>query len=426
MITERGSQVIDVINGTAGADKPAGTSFSDSISGLDGADILDGSFGDDTLSGGAGNDVLYLGRQSDLLFGGAGNGRFFIDVRGFDQDTISDFAAGDIVDVSLLNVADLATLQPFISQVGADAQINLAGDERLVFRNTSVAALGASAFVFNTNAVSLTVSGDSGSDVLFGGNGADILNGGFGSDTLSGGAGNDVIQGGAGTDMAVYNVAAGTLRIRDIGSGVLTVESATLGTDRLTSIEIIQTQDGRVTASSDLSGLFRANVAGVDSLLLGSAYSGPVEGLQRQLLGSSAGEVVSGTTGNDFMNLLGGDDAADGGLGNDVLDGGTGSNFLSGGGGRDVFFSDGRGGTVTWSTITDWQAGEQLSLWGWRPGISRASWSASDGVAGYKGVTMFGDLNADGVIDTSVTWSGLTRAALPTPVEFDGLLWFIG
>jgi hypothetical protein len=39
---------------------------------------------------------------------------------------------------------------------------------------------------------------------------------------------------------------------------------------------------------------------------------------------------------------------------------------------------------------------------------------------------MFGDLNADGVIDTSVTWSGLTRANLPTPLEFDGLLWFIG
>ncbi|MCA3307944.1 MAG: hypothetical protein ING03_00720, partial [Roseomonas sp.] len=142
-----------VINGTAGADNLVGTNSSDSISGLDGADTLNGGggSGEDTLSGGAGNDLLLLGTSSDLLFGGTGNDRFFIDVRGFGGDTISDFVAGDIVDVSLLNVADLATLQPFISQVGLDAQINLAGNERLVFRNTNVAALGASAFVFNTN-----------------------------------------------------------------------------------------------------------------------------------------------------------------------------------------------------------------------------------------------------------------------------------
>jgi Ca2+-binding RTX toxin-like protein len=161
-------------------------------------------------------------------------------------------------------------------------------------------------------------------------------------------------------------------------------------------------------------------------MLLGTAYVGPVAGLQRQYLGTSAGEIVGGTDGNDFINLLGGDDAANGDAGDDVLDGGIGSNFLTGGSGRDVFFSDGRGGTITWSTITDWTAGEQLSLWGWRPGISRAIWDDSAGADGFKGATMFGDLNADGVIDTSVTWSGLTRANLPTPLEFDGLLWFVG
>ena len=99
-------------------------------------------------------------------------------------------------------------------------------------------------------------------------------------------------------------------------------------------------------------------------------YSGPVAHLQYQLLGTASDEVAIGTASNDFINLLGGTDGANGGDGSHVLDGGTGSNFLSGSTGRDVFFLDGRGaslGALTWSTIADWQAGEQLSLMGLAP-----------------------------------------------------------
>jgi Ca2+-binding RTX toxin-like protein len=153
-------------------------------------------------------------------------------------------------------------------------------------------------------------------------------------------------------------------------------------------------------------------------------YSGPIQYLQYQHLGTADGEVVIGTASNDFINLLGGDDAANGGSGDDVLDGGTGSSFLTGGAGSDVFFLDGRSGQITWSTVTDWQAGEQLSIWGWHPGVSQATWVDSAGAAGYEGVTMHGDLDGNGAIDTSVTWTGLTRNQLPTAIEFDGLLWF--
>jgi Ca2+-binding RTX toxin-like protein len=154
-------------------------------------------------------------------------------------------------------------------------------------------------------------------------------------------------------------------------------------------------------------------------------YSGPVQYLQYQLLGTASSEVVTGTSRNDFLNLLGGDDAANGGSGNDVLDGGLGSNFLTGGAGSDVFFLDGRSGQTTWSTITDWETGEQLSLWGWRPGVSKATWVDTAGATGYQGVTLHADLNGDGTIDSSVTWTGMTRAQLPQAHEFNGLLWFM-
>jgi hypothetical protein len=153
-------------------------------------------------------------------------------------------------------------------------------------------------------------------------------------------------------------------------------------------------------------------------------YNGPVTWLQYQLIGTAQADVVIGTSKNDFINLVGADDAANCGAGDDVVDGGVGSNFLTGGTGHDIFFVDGRVGTTTWSTITDWEVGEQLSVWGWRSGVSTVAWLGDAGAPGWTGLTMHSDLNGDGTIDTSVTWTGLTRDQLPLPREHDGLLWF--
>jgi hypothetical protein len=165
--------------------------------------------------------------------------------------------------------------------------------------------------------------------------------------------------------------------------------------------------------------------SGVAGEVVAVTYAGPVARLDLQFLGSEAGEAVGGSAFSDFINALGGDDAIDAGLGDDVLDGGTGSNFLTGGHGMDTFFLDGRGGMPTWSTITDGEVGEQLSLWGWLPGVSTAQWVAEGGVAGFTGVTLHADLDGNGVVETSVTWSGRAQADLPVAKEFDGLLWFV-
>ena len=156
-------------------------------------------------------------------------------------------------------------------------------------------------------------------------------------------------------------------------------------------------------------------------------YTGPVSYLQFETRGSDAGEVMNLRATNDFVNLLGGDDAANGGAGNDVLDGGTGSNFLTGGSGADVFFLDIRnpGGSPTWSTITDFTAEDELSIFGWNPAASRSFWVASDGAEGFKGATLHIDIDGDRDIDASVTFTGVTQAQAGVPVQFDGLLWFV-
>jgi hypothetical protein len=56
-----------------------------------------------------------------------------------------------------------------------------------------------------------------------------------------------------------------------------------------------------------------------------------------------------------------------------------------------------------------------LDGWGYRPEVSKLNWAASEGAPGYQGVTLHCDLDGDGVIDTSITFSGLTQAQLPTP-----------
>jgi Ca2+-binding RTX toxin-like protein len=72
--------------------------FNDSLDGGEGNDSLDGGSGNDTLSGGDGNDTLDGGAGNDTLSGGEGNDTFVLD--GFSKDTITDFAAGDRLDLS--------------------------------------------------------------------------------------------------------------------------------------------------------------------------------------------------------------------------------------------------------------------------------------------------------------------------------------
>jgi Ca2+-binding RTX toxin-like protein len=303
--------------------------------------------------------------------------------------------------------------------------------------------------------------GFAGKDTIDAGGGNDILDGGEGDDVLNGGAGDDELLGGLGFDIAQYlssssaqliltvlknsagsilgfkvqdpsgpEVFADTVKYTDTkvqGLSGLEVSANTVKfTDTLIGVEAIQSVSETITVGSNFEGLFKVSNtnSGENYMVLGEKYAGPVAYLQRQLLGSAGNEVFGGTLQNDFFNALGGDDAINAGAGDDVIDGGGGSNFMTGGTGFDTFFSDGRGGLLTWSTITDWEAGEHMSLFGYRPGISKIQWRDLDGTEGYKGATMHGDLNGDGTIDTSVTWAGIAYSALPIALEFDGLLWF--
>lgn len=274
-------------------------------------------------------------------------------------------------------------------------------------------------------------------DVIRGTPSADTLTGTAGDNFFDGLAGDDYIDGGAGTDTAMY---AGTIDQYAFGMTATgqVVVSGNQQVDTLTNIERLQFGGAAPILVSSLNPAAMRDVISVstavqpgtfvNSLALPDMYTGPVPSLVYQMMGSAQNENIVAGSGAIFLNLLGGDDAVVGGGGNDVLDGGTGSNFLTGGVGLDIFFIDGRSGQQTWSTISDWQAGEQATLWGWENGVSSYVWVPTDGAPGYRGATLHADLDGDGSVDTSVTWANTDLNRVPTPVVVtvgaDTGLWF--
>lgn len=149
----------------------------------------------------------------------------------------------------------------------------------------------------------------------------------------------------------------------------------------------------------------------------GGAYGGPVSGIQNQFVDVASDDLNAAlSTKNWYVKTGSGEDAIAAFGGTNVLDGGAGSNFLSGAtgadGGSDTFFLDGRDPDPTWDTIVNFHPGDALTLWGFIPGTSAASWAASAGAAGYTGVTLHASLAGAGTAaDASVTFAGLSLAA---------------
>ena len=138
-----------------------------------------------------------------------------------------------------------------------------------------------------------------------------------------------------------------------------------------------------------------------------------------QYYGDNDGNILVASDKNDFINGFGGDDAINTGAGNDIIDGGLGSNFLTGGSGNDTFFSDGReagNGAITWSTVTDFTDGtNSVNIWGYIDGTSTYQWYADTGAVGWTGATLHADLDGNGVIDTSMTFTGMNISEMSTP-----------
>jgi len=285
--------------------------------GNSGDDHLFGGVGTDILLGNAGDDTLSADDGTDTMTGGAGNDVFVIDGDG--TKTITDFTVGeDLIDLSETGFDSLASVMPFLSQVGANVVLG-AGTTSYTFQNVTLADLSADSFIFSTDTDPRTEAGTAGADFIFGGAGADSLTGSGGNDTINGFGGNDTLDGGAGVD-SMTGGAGDDVYVVDVAGDVI-VEDADAGSDSVTSS--VNYTLGANVENLELTGA--ANVNGT---------------------GNGDNNVITGNGANNSLTGNAGDDTLDGGLGNDTLTGGTGADSMIGGAGNDSYVVDDGGDVV--------------------------------------------------------------------------------
>jgi len=347
-----------VLNTSTDELTPTGTGYTDVLFGGNASDTLLGLNGNDYLSGGAGDDVLFGGSGNDTLIGNTGKDTFNYQEREFGQDTILDFSlTDDSIDLRGFNIGDIATLKPFLSQIGNDVIFTTTYNgnvEKITIANTNLAKLLAtpSAFLFQSSTEALRVDGTGYGDTLFGGKGNDAVYGYRGNDNLNGGAGNDRLYGGGGKDTLTGGDGKDTFVIDGRDFGTVTISDFKLGTDSL---------DLRALGLNDLAEIkpFMSQIGNdvqIKTYSNGNAETTILQAVNLQALTTTAGafalntsadkrvffgtnysDTLFGAAGSDKLLGLGGADVLVGGAGNDRLVGGTGNDTLYGGAGADRF-----------------------------------------------------------------------------------------
>lgn len=161
--------------------------------------------------------------------------------------------------------------------------------------------------------------------------------------------------------------------------------------------------------------LFVDETTGVSGQVQGSVYTGPVVGLEAQYIYQGSDKMVfSAPPGSFIVGGPSGDAIAVTG-GGSVIDGGGGSNWLVGGtdlSDPDTFFLgplEDEPDQTTWSTITNFHLGDDLTMWGYNPHDWIYNWVPDMGAQGATGLTLWAR-NEENGSSMLATFNGLTAA----------------
>jgi 2',3'-cyclic-nucleotide 2'-phosphodiesterase (5'-nucleotidase family) len=358
--------------------------------------LLDG--GDGYMAG-----VTFTNRQD--LFTGSG-----FAAEGREQKAFADFIASRHgTEATAFNQIDTpAALDTRVQNLAARADDVLPDITRVSggVIDTFVAPLHAGGLAAVFEAI-----GTAGSDILVATASADAIAGGAGSDLLLPGRGNDIIDGGEGWDSVRFVGNRNEYQVLLNGSTV-TVEGPE-GSNTLNNVERLEFADRfvdllgpsgwqHVFAVTNNSNPVAAPFA------LGTAYTGPVPGIESELVFITPDNVsVSAPGANVFIRTGSGDDAIVTGGGTNVVDASTGNNWLVSNG-MDSFLIGDRDGGTGWDTILNFAAGDALTLFGFDD--ASAFFWAEGGAGGNTGATLHAVIGGGTTINASVTFAGVSLA----------------
>jgi Ca2+-binding RTX toxin-like protein len=344
------------------------------------------------MTGGEGSDEFVFGfNESTDEFG---NPVF----EGFGHDTITDFGAGDVLNIwggygmGGLNTQVSWTQTSTIITVGAgttwesyvelenyllpsyeadwltsdpsDEYVSLSGSIEGVVSDDHMIGDDGMSDMLEGYAGDDTLEGLGGGDQLYGGVGNDTLDGGLDGDNLYGGAGDDVLTGGEGFDQFVFYFdesmdefgnpvfeSFGHDTITDFGDGDLLDIWGGYGMGGLNT-QVSWTQTSTIITVG--AGTAWESSVELENYLLPSyetdsltsdpsdeyvSLSGSIEGVvsDDHIIGDDGmSDMLEGYAGDDTLEGLDGNDQLYGGVGNDMLDGGLDGDNLYGGDGDDA------------------------------------------------------------------------------------------
>ena len=180
-----GGTADDLLDGGNGADALSAGAGNDTVVGGGGGDVIDTAAGNDSVDAGAGNDLIDVGADDDTVDAGGGD------------DTVFGGAGGDVIDggsgndsIEGSDGADVISGGPNDDSITGDDGADLISGN--AGRDTIHGGLAGD-----------TISGGSGDDRIFGDDGDDEMRGDSGHDLLEGADDDDVILAGTGNDLLI-------------------------------------------------------------------------------------------------------------------------------------------------------------------------------------------------------------------------------
>jgi len=311
-------------------------------------------------------------------------------------DTATKLASSDTASVQVVGPA-AAPVPPLVAGLPPDQKV-IPGNAISPFRSVTVSDSNPNPKVSAT----LTLSG--------GGtlSGAGLIAGSAGSYTV------------ATTSPAALTATLGKLSFATPALGDRSSAASTIKLDIADGAQVASGFQTTITAAPAASGgagssfTVTDQTSGQQVFTAGDKYSGPVQGLDQQLILVTPDNLnITATSPNVFIRTGGGTDAIDVSRanGNNVIDAGEGSSFLTGGTGKDTFFLDDRNLTSdTYSTIVNFHAGDNITIFGVNATDFRLTTLDNQGASGAKGLAY--TFSAAGKPNATVVIAGFSSADL--------------